>query len=415
VSLVHFLYGTARRVMLEHGSTWTTDLATLNATRHALGLAALGGGPAAWESCELVLVTAPRWLDADAGFPAHVVHAGPLGIRTQERRAEPRAPRVLLSFSTTVMDGQPALIRDVCAAVGSTGAQALLTLGPAVAARDVDAPPGVEVLPWADHDELLPGCAAVVTHAGLGTTLRALAHGVPLLMLPLGRDQHVNATRVTELGAGIRLPADAGMARIRAALSELLADPAFAASASRLADRIAGDRPDRRAVDALERAAGSAGEAPRLRATTARDLDFVLAVEADPDVEPFITPWPRSRHAEAIAAPDQEHLLVIDGGRPAGFILLAGLVDDRPRIELRRIAVSARGAGLGRRALELVLERAFGALGAELVWLDVLPSNARARRAYAAVGFVPDPALQGTLVAAGRVDPALLVMRVGRA
>jgi hypothetical protein len=41
------------------------------------------------------------------------------------------------------------------------------------------------------------------------------------------------------------------------------------------------------------------GEALRLRATTARDLDFVLAVEEDPDLEPFITPWPRSRHAEA--------------------------------------------------------------------------------------------------------------------
>jgi UDP:flavonoid glycosyltransferase YjiC (YdhE family) len=257
VSLVHFLYGSARRVMLEHASTWTTDLATLNATRRALGLAPLGGGPAAWESCELVLVTAPRWLDADAGFPPKVVHAGPLGIRTPERRAGRWAPRVLLSFSTTVMDGQPALIRDACAAVASTGARALLTLGPAVAPRDVDVPPGVEILQWADHDELLPGCAAVVTHAGLGTTLRALAHGIPLLMLPLGRDQHFNATRVTELGAGIRLPADVGLDRIRAALSELLGDPGFAASASRLADRIARDRPDRRAIDALERVAGS--------------------------------------------------------------------------------------------------------------------------------------------------------------
>jgi len=256
-SLVHFLYGPARRLMLEQGSTWTTDLATLNGTRRTLGLAPLGGGPAAWESCELVLVTAPRWLDTDAAFPPKVVHAGPLGMSTPDRRASARAPRVLLTFSTTVMDGQPALIRDACAGVASTGAQALLTLGPALAPGDVDAPPGVEVLEWADHDALLPGCAAVVTHAGLGTTLRALAHGIPLLMLPLGRDQHVNASRVAELGAGIRLPADAGPERIRAALATMLRDPCFAASASRLADRIARDRPDRRAADALEHAAHS--------------------------------------------------------------------------------------------------------------------------------------------------------------
>src|SRR5829696_3216577 len=43
VSLVHFLYGPARRLMLEQGSTWTTDLATLNGTRRTLGLAPLAG------------------------------------------------------------------------------------------------------------------------------------------------------------------------------------------------------------------------------------------------------------------------------------------------------------------------------------------------------------------------------------
>jgi len=71
------------------------------------------------------------------------------------------------------------------------------------------------------------------------------------------------------------------------------------------------------------------------------------------------------------------------GARPAS-ILLAGLIGHRPRIELRRIAMSARDAGLGRRALQLVLERSFRVLGADLVLLDVLPHNTRALRAYAA-------------------------------
>jgi UDP:flavonoid glycosyltransferase YjiC (YdhE family) len=235
--------------------TWTTDLVSLNTSRRGLGLAPLAGGPAAWESCELVLVTAPAWLDIDADFPSNVVHAGPLAMRPPERRGRVRPPRVLLSFSTTVMDGQPELIGNACAAVAATGAQAVLTLGPAVARGDVEAPPRVQVLRWADHDELLPGCSAVVTHAGLGTTLRALAHGVPLLMLPLGRDQHFNAARVAELGAGIELPAGADIDRIRAALSELLGHPRFSAVAARLARRIRGDRPDHRAAEALERAA----------------------------------------------------------------------------------------------------------------------------------------------------------------
>jgi UDP:flavonoid glycosyltransferase YjiC (YdhE family) len=259
-SLVHFLYGPARRLMLDHGTTWTTDLAGLNATRRALSLAPLGAGPAAWETCERVLVTAPRWLDIDAGFPANVVHAGPLAVRAAGSRAGARPPRVLLSFSTTVMEGQPAAVRNACAAVPATGAQAVLTLGPAVVREAVGAPPEVDVLDWADHDQLLPTCAAVVTHAGLGTTLRALAHGVPLLMLPLGRDQHFNATRVTELGAGITLPADAARDQIRDALTTLLGDPAYSTSAARLATLIADDRPDHHAADALEHAARSRHE-----------------------------------------------------------------------------------------------------------------------------------------------------------
>jgi UDP:flavonoid glycosyltransferase YjiC (YdhE family) len=240
--------------MLEHGTTWTTDLSTLNDTRRALGLAPLSG-PAAWESCELVLVTAPRWLDLDARVPANVVHAGPLGMRAARRQVAVRPPRVLLSFSTTVIDRQLATMRNSCAAVAGIDAHAVLTLGPAVTSDDVDAPPNVEVHEWADHDEVLPACAAVVTHAGLGTTLRALAHGVPLLMLPRGRDQHVNSARVTDLGAGIALPAEAAPERIRAALTRLLGDPRFAACAARLAERMAADRPDSHAADALERAA----------------------------------------------------------------------------------------------------------------------------------------------------------------
>jgi UDP:flavonoid glycosyltransferase YjiC (YdhE family) len=256
VALVHFLYGMARRLMLERGGTWTTDLAGLNATRDALGLGPLAGGPAAFESTELTLVTAPRWLDHDAAFPANVIHAGPLGLRAGPRRGS-HPPRVLLSFSTTVMSGQLELIRNVCDAVAQLDATAVLTLGPAISAGDVDAPPNVTVEAFGDHDELLSTCAAVVTHAGLGTTLRALAHGVPLLMLPLGRDQHLNAVRVSELGAGIRLAAGATPRSIRGALSHLLAEPHFAERAEQIAARIAHDRPDDRAVDACERVAHS--------------------------------------------------------------------------------------------------------------------------------------------------------------
>jgi UDP:flavonoid glycosyltransferase YjiC (YdhE family) len=95
-----------------------------------------------------------------------------------------------------VADGQAALIDRVCEAAAGLDLDAVLTLGPAVDRDAVRVPDKVEVVGFADHDSLMPDAAAVIGHGGLGTVLRALAHGVPQLLLPLGRDQAFNAGRV---------------------------------------------------------------------------------------------------------------------------------------------------------------------------------------------------------------------------
>jgi UDP:flavonoid glycosyltransferase YjiC (YdhE family) len=251
-SLVHFPYGLARTQMLRGGGAWTTDRTQLDITRRGLGLSPLADDLAAWESAELLLVTVPRWFDLDADYPANVVHAGPLGV-TRPDHAETAAgrPLVLLSFSTTVMEGQVALVQRVCEAVAGEEVDAILTLGPAVSTSDISVPSNVEAVAYSDHDQLLPTCGAVVTHGGLGTALRALAHGKPLLLLPLGRDQAFNAGRVVELGAGIQLPLETAPAEISSALAELLAQPHFTDAATRAAEAIAADAADETATRAL--------------------------------------------------------------------------------------------------------------------------------------------------------------------
>lgn len=131
-----------------------------------------------------------------------------------------------------------------------------------------------------------------------------------------------------------------------------------------------------------------------LRATTESDLDFVLASEADPDVAPFITRWSRERHREAIASADEEHLMVTDDGASAGFALLTGLSGEQDSIEIRRVVVTPRGEGLGRRALAAIVTRAIEKQGAHRVWLDTMVPNLRAQRAYAAAGFVREGVLR---------------------
>jgi hypothetical protein len=135
--------------MLRAGGAWTTDLGSLAATHRMLGLAAPSDGLGAWEAPELVLVTAPRWLDVDCDAPANVLHAGPQGVAVRPRRparADAEKPRVLLTFSTTVMDGQAALIDRVCDAAAGLDLDAVLTLGPAVDRDAVRVPDGVAVV-----------------------------------------------------------------------------------------------------------------------------------------------------------------------------------------------------------------------------------------------------------------------------
>jgi UDP:flavonoid glycosyltransferase YjiC (YdhE family) len=168
VSLVHFLYGLARTQMLQTGGGWTTDLRSLAATHRMLGLAPALDGLTAWEAPELVLVAAPGWLDLDCDAPANVLHAGPLSVAVgagRPVRATATRQRVLLTFSTTVMEGQAALIDRVCKAVAGLDLDAVLTLGPAVDPASVEVPDNVEVAQFADHDRLM-ACRSCCCRSG---------------------------------------------------------------------------------------------------------------------------------------------------------------------------------------------------------------------------------------------------------
>ncbi|WP_238014513.1 glycosyltransferase [Dactylosporangium sp. AC04546] len=101
-------------------------------------------------------------------------------------------------------------------------------------------PPHVRVERYVPQAELLPSCAAVVSHAGSGSVLGALAHGLPMVLLPMGADQPANAVRCAELGVGVALDAlDTTPEQARDALATVLTDPSYRAAATRLQQEIA--------------------------------------------------------------------------------------------------------------------------------------------------------------------------------
>src|SRR5262249_28984865 len=94
---------------------------------------------------------------------------------------------------------------------------------------------------------------AVVSHGGSGSVAGALAHGLPLVVLPMGADQPQNADRVEALGVGIALDAfTATPEQGRDAVSTALADPAYRRAAERRRDEYAALPGPERAVELLE-------------------------------------------------------------------------------------------------------------------------------------------------------------------
>jgi len=66
-----------------------------------------------------------------------------------------------------------------------------------------------------------------MTHAGHGTVMKALSHGLPLVCLPMGRDQNDNAVKVQHHGCGIALKAKSRPEKIRRAVNKILTESSF--------------------------------------------------------------------------------------------------------------------------------------------------------------------------------------------
>ena len=160
-------------------------------------------------------------------------------------------PRALISFSTTDQD-QADVLQRTANAIGRIKMEAVITFGPALRDHTLYAPANVTLLPSAPHDAVMKEVSLVVTHGGHGTVSRALLHGLPLLVMPMGRDQGDIAARVEACGVGLILAPTAAETEIGAAISRLIEEPQFRAAARRLGDIITAEVNETRLVSELE-------------------------------------------------------------------------------------------------------------------------------------------------------------------
>jgi UDP:flavonoid glycosyltransferase YjiC (YdhE family) len=161
-------------------------------------------------------------------------------------------PRVYLTFGSVAQELGffPAVYRQALHALSDVGAHVLVTIGHGNDAGELGPlPPSVRVDQWIPQDAVLPQVDAVVCHGGYGSVVGALAHGRPLVAMPLFAGDHwTNARRVAAVGAGIALegtprrmfdhPGDDVIAALPHALERVVTHPVYRQAAQGVAQAI---------------------------------------------------------------------------------------------------------------------------------------------------------------------------------
>jgi UDP:flavonoid glycosyltransferase YjiC (YdhE family) len=141
-------------------------------------------------------------------------------------------PTVYVSFGTAY--GETDVFQTVLEGLHNESLNVVVTVGARVDPEELrHEHPDVHVEGYVPQSVLLPHCDAVVCHAGSGTMLGALAHGLPLLCLPFGADHFFNAELCHSAGvARVLRPGAVTPEAVRGELRMLLDDPGYRARAA---------------------------------------------------------------------------------------------------------------------------------------------------------------------------------------
>jgi MGT family glycosyltransferase len=240
-ALVHVLYQPC--VEGPMATLWDPTRPFVDTTRRYLGLSPLDSASplvsTLWSRASLVLACAPESFDYPlSNPPSNLRYVGPIFEDTPDEMPQPGRSLVLVSFGTTNMR-QGQVLQRVLDALEFLDLEVLCTLG-GVSIGELRPPENARIRDWVPHMAVLSRASAVITHAGLSTVMSALANGVPLVCVPMGRDQPLNADRVAALGAGYHISSESSVDVIRTAVEDVLEDPSFRHKAEQMAEVIAG-------------------------------------------------------------------------------------------------------------------------------------------------------------------------------
>jgi MGT family glycosyltransferase len=186
-------------------------LPQINDVRLELRLRPVGSMDEFFRRAPLMLVASGRPFEyphTDWGDAVQMIGPCPLDPEADtdpDKLAAVDRPIVLVTTSSE-QQHDDALVRTAMAALADEPVHVVATV-PAGRAEDFVAPPNATVSAMVPHGVVLDRAVCAVTHGGMGATQKALARGVPVCVVPFGRDQFEVARRVEVAECGTRLPA----------------------------------------------------------------------------------------------------------------------------------------------------------------------------------------------------------------
>lgn len=201
-----------------------------------------------WDQAAARLMLTDAELDPGSRNPA-LRHCTWTGSTEQASPPIPRAPgrrpRVLVSRSTTDWPGMRPIYRRVIEALSHLPVDAVVTTGDAAFTDSLGGADNVEVRGWVDHAALMPQMDLLIGHGGHSTTLKALAHGIPVLVLPVNpvSDEAGIGDVLRARRLGMRVRPSARPRGLAAAITSLLTDSAVRENAASHGRRLRGLRP----------------------------------------------------------------------------------------------------------------------------------------------------------------------------
>jgi rhamnosyltransferase subunit B len=188
----------------------------LNAFRSTLGLPPVRDIFSRYiHSPQLVLGLFPEWfapLQVDwpgnthlTGFILHDAGGEAQAHSAADDFLQAGTPPLLVTPGSAAMDRSRFFLESVQACQDAGVRAMLVTNHPGQLPGSL--PAGIRAFPYLPFSRIMPRCAGIVYHGGIGTLAQAVKAGVPHLVVPNAHDQPDNAQRIERLGLGLSIRA----------------------------------------------------------------------------------------------------------------------------------------------------------------------------------------------------------------